>query len=733
MANVIKHKRGSGSDPSASNLVIGELAIRTDNGKLFTKMDSGAIAEIAGGGSDIAINTLSSSSATGGGSATFNGSAYRFTLSSPPSVSAQQLLVSVNGVVQKPVAGTGQPSEGYSVDGSDIIFGDAPATGSDFFILTFRSLGVSEPADNSVTSAKIVDGTIVGTDLATNIDLVDNQTLRFGTGNDLQISHSGNHSFIKDVGTGSLFICSNSFNVNNAAANETIIRGTQNGAVELFYDNSKKFETSTQGVETTGGLLVDTVDPVVNVGSTYTYKYGYFGDTDKQSLTVRGNEACIEVFASEQSFHAGSILLRGGNEGFGFVNNSSDNRLELVSFTASADSFALHNNGANLSNYDKVFVANKNGSVDLYHNNSKKLETTSSGVKFTGTLEAVDNQSILLGTSNDFRIRHTGSNSEITDEGTGKLRLGSNQTEIRSADLSTVQAQFISGGAVNLYHDNNKKFETTSSGVEITGTNILLNDDSAITGTPHTYTYARGGGETSGLSLYGAESALEIVSSDDGTHGGSLLLRTVTDGVGLVYNPTDNALEIKTFTPSSNSFAIHNNGSHTTQDTQLRVVADGGVELNHNGTKKFETASYGIKLPDQMIQDCYGINSGGEQFRMVIPTGTSGGFRILVHHADGSLAFSDSIANFYNTQIQFLKDTQSRRITPEVNNTYDLGSTSQRWRNVYTNDLNLSNEGGSNDVDGTWGSYTIQEGAEDLFLVNKRNGKKYKFNLTEVS
>ena len=165
MANTIKHKRGSGSDPAANNLVLGELAIRTDNGKLFTKMDSGAIAEIAGGGSDIAINTLSSSSATGGGSATFNGSAYRFTLSSPPSVSAAQLLVSVNGVIQKPVAGTGQPSEGFSVSGNDIIFGDAPATGADFFILTFRSLGVSEPADNSVTSAKIVDGAIVNADI----------------------------------------------------------------------------------------------------------------------------------------------------------------------------------------------------------------------------------------------------------------------------------------------------------------------------------------------------------------------------------------------------------------------------------------------------------------------------------------------------------------------------------------------------------------------------------------
>ena len=165
MANVIKHKRGSGSDPVASDLVVGEVAIRTDVGKLFTKMDNGSVAEIAGGGSDIAINTLSSSSATGGGSATFNGSAYRFTLSHPPSVSAQQLLVSINGVIQKPVAGTGQPSEGFSVDGTDIILGDAPATGSDFFILTFKSLGVSEPADNSVTSAKIVDGAIVNADI----------------------------------------------------------------------------------------------------------------------------------------------------------------------------------------------------------------------------------------------------------------------------------------------------------------------------------------------------------------------------------------------------------------------------------------------------------------------------------------------------------------------------------------------------------------------------------------
>ena len=74
----------------------------------------------------------------------------------------------------------------------------------------------------------------------------------------------------------------------------------------------------------------------------------------------------------------------------------------------------------------------------------------------------------------------------------------------------------------------------------------------------------------------------------------------------------------------------------------------------------------------------------------------------------------------------------AQHILPSTDDTYNLGSTSKRWANIYTNDLRLSNEGKSNDVDGTWGSYIIQEGESDLFLINNRNGKKYKFNLTEV-
>tara|TARA_B100001094_G_scaffold73894_1_gene70270 strand:- start:2211 stop:4274 length:2064 start_codon:yes stop_codon:yes gene_type:complete len=107
-------------------------------------------------------------------------------------------------------------------------------------------------------------------------------------------------------------------------------------------------------------------------------------------------------------------------------------------------------------------------------------------------------------------------------------------------------------------------------------------------------------------------------------------------------------------------------------------------------------------------------------------------------------------ANFgfgsHSLQTYCVEWDSSGHMLPGANNTYDLGSTAKGWRNVYTNDLHLSNmappgedmEGNAytrdgNEVDGTNGSWTIQEGADDLYLLNRLNGKKYKFNLTEIS
>jgi hypothetical protein len=73
-------------------------------------------------------------------------------------------------------------------------------------------------------------------------------------------------------------------------------------------------------------------------------------------------------------------------------------------------------------------------------------------------------------------------------------------------------------------------------------------------------------------------------------------------------------------------------------------------------------------------------------------------------------------------------------ILPHSNNSYNLGSASYGWANVYTNDLHLSNmnkpEG--NDIDGTNGNWTIQEGEENLYIINNRNGKKFKISLEEI-
>ena len=72
-------------------------------------------------------------------------------------------------------------------------------------------------------------------------------------------------------------------------------------------------------------------------------------------------------------------------------------------------------------------------------------------------------------------------------------------------------------------------------------------------------------------------------------------------------------------------------------------------------------------------------------------------------------------------------------LLPGADNDQDLGSTTKRWANVYSADVHLNNTGtGGNEIDGSEGHWTMQEGADDLFLINRITGKKYKFNLTEV-
>ena len=91
---------------------------------------------------------------------------------------------------------------------------------------------------------------IVSTKLAKPIDFADNEKARFGTGSDFQIYHDGTHSHLKHSGTGNqeLLLSGNIISLNNGASNEYMIKGTENGSVDLYYDNSVKLSTSANGV-----------------------------------------------------------------------------------------------------------------------------------------------------------------------------------------------------------------------------------------------------------------------------------------------------------------------------------------------------------------------------------------------------------------------------------------------------------------------------------------------------
>ena len=191
---------------------------------------------------------------------------------------------------------------------------------------------------------------------------------------------------------------------------------------------------------------------------------------------------------------------------------------------------------------------------------------------------------------------------------------------------------------------------------------------------------------------------------------------------GVVQNPgTDYTVAASTLTfTTAPASGLSFFGLVLGQQIDTEGTADGSITLNKfiNGTSsnngKFLRANNGA-IPSFETVTGTTINNNADN-RLISGSGTANTLE-----GEAGLTFGSAVLSV------------TGNVVPEANNTRDLGTTALRWANVYTNDLNLSNEGSSNDIDGTWGNYTIQEGAEDLFLINKRNGKKYKFNLTEVS
>jgi hypothetical protein len=143
--------------------------------------------------------------------------------------------------------------------GSLLIKGDAVhlgTTGGEYYLRSFEDGAVSLRYDNSTKFETNSAGVkVTGQIEADEVYLRDSEKILLGTGTDLQIYHDGSSSRIYNS-TGDLVLRSASYYLNSADGSENIIKGLENGAVELYYDNSKKFETTSQGAQVNGLLQV---------------------------------------------------------------------------------------------------------------------------------------------------------------------------------------------------------------------------------------------------------------------------------------------------------------------------------------------------------------------------------------------------------------------------------------------------------------------------------------------
>ena len=307
------------------------------------------------------------------------------------------------------------------------------------------TVATADIAADAVTGAKIADDA-VGAEhievLDSHLQLTDNSNIKLGTGDDLLIYHNGSDSYVKNS-TGDLYIRDTNGNIYiQPKTDENGIKCIADGATEIYHDNSKTAYTHSSGFNIKGG-----------------------NTSDQTELQIYGNEG-----------QDASILLTS--------DDGDDNADNWRMYAQASDhSFALKNYAAGA--YENSIVAHGNGAVELYHDNSKKLETTSSGTTTTG--DGYLTGRLLVGT--------TTAGESNGDEATF-YNNGNAGITIRSAVDSECKIYFSEGtsggsqyrGAINYNHNHDhmgfnsnehERFRIDSSGNKILDNTFDVNSTSS--------------------------------------------------------------------------------------------------------------------------------------------------------------------------------------------------------------------------------------------------------------
>jgi len=297
------------------------------------------------------------------------------------------------------------------------------------------------------------------------LEFADSAKAIFGTGGDLEIYHDGSNSYLSNS-TGTLNIRNTDgslidiFSYGSARirvnAGELAVVCNLNSSVDLYHNNVKKFETLSTGAKVTGNLRVN----------------GHADLYDDERLRL-GDSADLQIY------HDGT-------------NSYLQNTTGDLRYKAAHQQFRG-------SNDENMIIANQNGAVELYYNNSKKFETTSGGIdlpdqlQVDGTVFATgglkinsDSTKLRLGASDDLQIYHNGSDTYFEAASTaGQIIHTANEWRLQNLAKNENMILANQDGLVRLFYNGSTKFETTSTGVTVTGTvaaTSYTGDGSNLTG-----------------------------------------------------------------------------------------------------------------------------------------------------------------------------------------------------------------------------------------------------------
>jgi hypothetical protein len=264
--------------------------------------------------------------------------------------------------------------------------------------------------------------------------------------------------------------------INNTIGNLAVTYGSTGSYVPFQLETSG---TPRFTVSTAGAIKFNAYDSTNNTG-TPTYLLGTDGSGNIVKTLPQGSGTAGPYLPLAGGIMTGTIIQNGGNIDFSDGRSANfGNGDDLQIYHDAADSFIDNITGnlyiRNYGNDKDVYFQNDDGGGGLA--NYFYLDGGIAKTVFSRDAQFLDNAKALFGNSYDLQIYHDGSHSYISDTGTGDIFIkASNDVFIQGAN-GEFMAEFSENGSVDLYHNGSKKFETTSTGVTVTGD---INIDSAL-------------------------------------------------------------------------------------------------------------------------------------------------------------------------------------------------------------------------------------------------------------